>query len=135
MNRNTALRLAAAVVVGAALVYVLTQGTGSDPEPAVAVTVPELSDVALAGETLFDQNCAECHGDNAAGTDQGPPLVHDIYEPDHHADISFVLAAQRGVRAHHWRFGDMPPQPEVSEEEVQRIVQYVRELQRANGVF
>jgi hypothetical protein len=44
-----------------------------------------------------------------------------------------VLAAHNGVRAHHWRSGNMPPQPLVSELEVKAIVRYVRELQKATG--
>lgn len=101
----------------------------------VAVTVPALSGDALAGEALFDQNCASCHGGNAAGRDgSGPPLVHKIYEPGHHADGAFLLATLRGVRAHHWTFGDMPPVETVSEADVTKIVAYVRALQRANGI-
>ena len=94
----------------------------------------ELSPVAMEGKAVFDDNCAACHGENASGTDQGPPLVHDIYNPGHHADMAFVLAARQGVRAHHWRFGNMPPQPGVTETEVEKVVQYVRELQQANGI-
>ncbi len=59
-----------------------------------------------------------------------PPLVHKIYEPGHHADGAFLLAVSRGVRAHHWPFGDMPPVDGVSQEDVQKIVAYVRALQR-----
>lgn len=89
----------------------------------------------LRGREIFQANCALCHGDAALGTAQGPPLVHLIYEPNHHADAAFVLAALRGVRAHHWGFGDMPPQPQVSREEVTEVVQYVRWLQRQAGVY
>lgn len=101
----------------------------------VAVTVPELSGDALEGEALFARNCADCHGADAAGREGfGPPLVHKIYEPGHHGDGAFFLAAARGVRAHHWTFGDMPPVETVTETEVAKIVAYVRALQRANGI-
>ena len=99
-----------------------------------AVTVPLLSDQARAGREAFDRLCAACHGANAAGSATGPPLVHRVYGPGHHPDVAFVLAAQRGVRAHHWRLGDMPPQPSARADEVELIVRYVRELQRANGI-
>ena len=102
----------------------------------VAVTVPaELSPQAQAGKTAFDANCARCHGTNAAGTDHGPPFVHIIYNPGHHTDQAFFLAAKIGVRSHHWRFGDMPPQPQVSDQQLRDIVAYVRALQEANGIF
>ena len=76
----------------------------------------------------------ECHGIAGTGTDQGPPLVDPIYRPGHHADIAFQMAVERGVRAHHWRFGDMTPIPGLSEEQVQEIVFYVRFLQEAAGI-
>jgi len=101
----------------------------------VAVTVPELTGDALEGEALFARNCADCHGADAAGRNGfGPPLVHKIYEPGHHGDGAFFLAAAQGVRAHHWTFGDMPPVETVTEAEVAKIVAYVRALQRANGI-
>lgn len=84
---------------------------------------------------LFERNCAECHGENAAGSENGPPLVHKIYEPGHHGDAAFYLAARNGVRAHHWNFGNMPPRPDVTEPQIAAIVAYVRELQQANGIF
>lgn len=86
------------------------------------------------GEELFRGHCSACHGVAAVGTDRGPPLVHPVYEPGHHADAAFLLAVRRGVRAHHWGFGDMPPLPEVSQEEVVRIVGYVRWLQHRAGM-
>lgn len=102
----------------------------------VSVQVPILSGKAKAGEALFNANCASCHGTNAVGQEGvAPPLVHKIYEPSHHGDASFLLAAQNGVRAHHWPFGNMPPVKDVSRHEVAQITNYVRELQRANGIF
>jgi len=131
------------LAVAAAAIYVAYQSEQMDPPPTsdggskamVAVTLPaELSDQAIEGQVLFDEHCAACHGANAAGSENGPPFVHKVYEPGHHADVSFLLATQRGVRAHHWKFGDMPPQPEVTPDDVELIVSYVREMQRANGI-
>ncbi|MCC0029757.1 MAG: cytochrome c [Brucellaceae bacterium] len=111
-------------------------GAGNAARPIAEVRVPTLSATATAGEAVFDANCAACHGDNAAGRDgAGPPLVHKIYEPNHHSDAAFFLAARQGVRSHHWPFGNMPPVEGVSDDDVALIVAYVRELQRANGVF
>lgn len=44
----------------------------------VDVTVPELSETAATGQSLFAANCAACHGRNVAGSDEGPPLIHPI---------------------------------------------------------
>lgn len=86
------------------------------------------------GKDLFEQNCSQCHGPAADGSASGPPLVHKIYEPSHHADAAFILAARNGVRAHHWRFGDMPPVEGVTDAVVLEIVAYVRWLQRQVGI-
>ena len=110
-------------------------GASSGGDLPVTVTVPALSEKAQAGEIVFNANCALCHGANAAGTGLGPPLVHKIYEPSHHQDFSFRNAVQNGVQAHHWQFGNMPPAPQVAEDDIERIICYVRELQRANGIF
>ncbi len=107
---------------------------GSDKTSALVVNVPALSATAREGQQLFEANCMACHGKNAAGSEQGPPFINNIYRPNHHADQAFVLAALRGVRSHHWRFGNMPSQPQVNETQMLKIVRYVRELQRANGI-
>ncbi|MCW5636679.1 MAG: cytochrome c [Rubrivivax sp.] len=101
---------------------------------AATVRVPALSPQAVAGRHAFDANCALCHGERGAGTGQGPPLVHDIYNPGHHADESFLRAVRQGVPQHHWPFGDMPALPQVSDAQIADIVRYVRELQQANGI-
>lgn len=99
------------------------------------VRIPTLSDQASAGKRTYDANCASCHGANGAGSKQGPPLVHDIYNPGHHADEAFFRATRLGVPRHHWNFGNMPPQPKVSFEDTATIIKYIRELQRINGIF
>jgi len=112
------------------------QGSGVATGEAMAeVMVPELTGEAKAGEAIFNARCATCHGANAAGQNGvAPPLVHIIYEPNHHSDAAFHLATQRGVRSHHWPFGDMPPVEGVGEADVEKILAYVRTLQRANGI-
>jgi mono/diheme cytochrome c family protein len=102
----------------------------------VSVSLPvQLSDQEQMGNRAYDAVCAACHGVNAQGQEGvAPPLVHRIYEPNHHSDMAFVLAAQNGVRAHHWKFGNMPPVEGVTKADVLNIVAYVRALQRENGI-
>ena len=125
-----------------------TTGTGCTPEPEpqseplpvdevqvllrqiAATSPPEVAE----GKTLFRQNCSVCHGPAGDGTTQGPPLVNIIYEPNHHADAAFILAVRNGVRAHHWRFGDMAPLPDVTDQTVEEIVGYIRWMQRQVGI-
>lgn len=117
-----------------ATLAIVSRTSEESPGVTVQVTPAALSQEAKAGEALFNATCAECHGPNAAGTNLGPPLIHDIYNPGHHSDQAFYLAAANGVRAHHWNYGDMPAQPQVSREEVTQIIRYIRELQEANGI-
>ena len=102
------------------------ESTESNNTQMLSVTRPALSDTALAGESLFNAKCSLCHGANAAGTNQGPPLVDRVYEPGHHPDVSIRVAVRQGVRQHHWQFGNMPPVPSVSEDDVEKIICYVR---------
>jgi len=103
--------------------------------PLANVVVPELDGAAREGEALFNASCASCHGANAAGKEgAAPPLVHKIYEPNHHGDMAFYRAVENGVRQHHWPFGNMSPVLNVSRDDVTTIIAYVRTLQRANGI-
>ncbi|MBV7409406.1 cytochrome c [Maritimibacter sp. DP1N21-5] len=142
-NLVIAILLAVGIV---ALVLVLNAGRGDGTTvrtdvssdavtELVAVSVPELDGQAAEGRLVYVANCAGCHGPNAGGLEgAGPPLVHKIYEPSHHGDMAFYLAAVQGVRAHHWDYGDMPPVTGVTEAEVASIVSFVRALQRENGI-
>jgi mono/diheme cytochrome c family protein len=124
-------------VAVAALIGCVCLGCGDKSDsrpPAVDISAAEVPAQLSEGADLFVMHCAGCHGEAATGTEQGPPLVHRIYEPSHHGDAAFVMAAMRGVRAHHWRFGDMPAVPGITEEEVAAITAYVRWLQRRAGI-
>lgn len=102
--------------------------------PRAPFAPPPTPEALAAGESFFREHCTKCHGTHAVGTDSGPALVHPYYRPAHHADQAFVLALRQGVSAHHWRFGDMPPQPQVPDSQVAPIVAYVRWLQQAAGI-
>ena len=105
----------------------------SEPSPqgAAGPAPAELRD----GEQKFTANCSACHGAGGVGTKQGPPLVHKVYEPNHHGDVAFLRAAANGVKAHHWQFGDMPKIDAVKPDDVEQIVKYVRWLQKQAGIF
>lgn len=142
--RNRLPAIAVIAVLGLGLVVIGWKFVSPSPESRPAsnsvltpgtVKMAALSGRAKAGKTAFDENCAACHGDNATGTEQGPPLLHDTYNPGHHDDKSFLRAVKDGVPRHHWNFGDMPPLPQVSRNETISIIEYVREMQRANGIF
>ena len=126
-------------------VCLLFWGCSENGSNAQSVSASSPADLAAAekplpvelkeGEAKFQNFCSQCHGLQGKGTDQGPPLVHKIYEPNHHADMAFQRAAAQGVRAHHWKFGNMPKIEGVVPEDVTQIIGYIRWLQRQAGIF
>lgn len=131
---NIKMIAALAVVIAAAYAaWSLFSGPSKAGEETTSIIIPEFSQIAQSGQIAFEENCAACHGINAAGTDKGPTFLHAFYKAGHHGDLSFENAAKRGVRAHHWRFGDMPPVEGITDAEIRWIVKYVRDLQAANG--
>lgn len=139
------------LITGAALVAVVAAGLWwtFQPEPETAasaageegaalvdVLLPaELTANAQIGETIYQSQCADCHGINAVGqAGVAPPLVHIIYEPSHHADEAFQRAVSVGVQQHHWSFGNMPAVEGLTRGDVAMVVDYIRELQQANGI-
>lgn len=122
-----------------AMAMVMTAGAARAARaeaPLAEVQLPgTLGPEATIGQTIYTAKCAACHGESAAGrAGTAPPLIHRIYEPSHHGDEAFQRAAAQGVRAHHWRFGDMPPVKGLTRGDVAMIVAYIREVQRANGI-
>ncbi len=96
--------------------------------------IPDFSTLALDGKKIFQENCVQCHGETALGTDLGPPLLHPFYRPGHHNDAALRRAIKKGVMPHHWAFGPMPAIETVKDEEIPKLVLFIRELQRANGI-
>lgn len=89
---------------------------------------------AIRGQRVFIQNCSSCHGLQALGTKQGPPLIDDIYRPSHHSNLSFHWAVKNGVTQHHWHFGNMPPIPQVNPEQTADIALWIRKRQQKAGI-
>ncbi len=129
-----ALALTGFAIIAAPLATSLSYADDVEGHKSVKVNVPKLGQIERLGKSDFEDNCAACHGENAAGTSNGPSFIDPIYRPAHHPDAAFVRAATKGVQAHHWNFGNMPVPGEIKKYELARIIAYVRALQRANGV-
>lgn len=121
------------ILVGTIALAAFVACDSSQPKPAVGkgTLPPELQ----AGEAKFNANCSACHGQQGKGTQVGPPLVHKIYEPNHHGDAAFQRAAAVGVKAHHWEFGNMPKIDTVTTADVDEIIRYIRWQQQQAGIF
>jgi len=122
--------LGVAVAAGAVYFFI-----APDDANGQEVVIPALSQSGARGQVAYGKFCASCHGDKIDGTDKGPPLMHPVYNPGHHGDASFVNATRQGAKGHHWPFGDMKPVEGVSDTELAEIIRFVREVQKANGLF
>lgn len=89
---------------------------------------------AANGAAVYEQSCASCHGSDLRGTDRGPSHLSQVYEPGHHPDVAFRAAIAEGARAHHWRFGDMPPVGGLDDAEVAAVIAFIREQQELHGL-
>ncbi|MBT8203455.1 MAG: cytochrome c [Acidimicrobiia bacterium] len=120
------------VLAAAVLVVLILAGCGGTGAAESSLT-PQNEELTEQGETLYQANCARCHGTDLRGTSQGPSMLSEVYVPGHHADAAFLIAVQRGSAQHHWRFGDMPAVEGLSTDDVGAIVAFVRETQRIQG--
>ena len=120
------------------LIIVLTAGTLWDREKIsikASPKIPELSTAGKLGRVLVNTQCAECHGEDGTGySRKGPPLLHPMYReevfPDHH----FKRVIREGRRQRAWQFGPMPAQPQLSDEDINNILAFVREVHNETGV-
>lgn len=124
-------RIQKRVVLAVTFMVILAACTATGTE--ATDTTPLDETLVSAGADLYQASCAQCHGADLRGTDQGPSHLSIVYEPNHHGDIAFLLAVQQGARSHHWSFGDMPAIQGLTPEDVEAIVAYIRDQQRIEG--
>jgi mono/diheme cytochrome c family protein len=135
--------VSAALVVTAALLYtslvLAERQTGSPykhqndpslydelakaPEKARAKPNPfeKDSDAISAGANLFDQHCAECHGDDARGAKKGPSLLVDQVQNAEPGALFWLLTngvVRRG----------MPVWSKLPEPQRWQLVSYIKSL-------
>ena len=115
-----------------ALTFVLSACGGDDP-----VAAPPESVVPLAadadGASVYQARCASCHGEDLRGTDKGPSQLSIVYEPNHHRDESYRSAIRNGVAQHHWGFGNMPAVEDITDDQIERVITYIRTQQQELG--
>lgn len=117
------------LIAGLATTLLAQQTIFNDP------VEPAMSEKLNLGKMNYEAYCASCHGKTARGTDKGPTFISKIYHPGHHGDGAFYIAPKKGARAHHFKFGDMPPVEGVNDTQLGTIIEYVRAVQQANGLF
>jgi len=84
---------------------------------ASAATSPTLEGEARRGHSLFDHNCAHCHGNDARG-DEGPSL-YDLNKTD--ARIARIV--REGIKGEMPKFG-----AKLNDADIQALIAYLRTL-------
>jgi mono/diheme cytochrome c family protein len=96
---------------------------------------PPVSSLSVQhGGLAFAEECAGCHGRLARGTARGPDLIHPDYGPSARSDAQFRRAIREGRRARRGGYADMPPAANLSERNLDRMITFLREIQRVNGI-
>jgi mono/diheme cytochrome c family protein len=132
-NTTTQWRTVALVIVAAFLIAACNNTSSPTTEAGDTGIAPQDPELVEVGAELYQANCADCHGTDLRGTDQGPSHLSIVYEPNHHGDGAFLLAIQRGTPAHHWPYGNMEPVEGLTNNDITAIIAYVREQQRLHG--
>lgn len=97
--------------------------------------IPELSELAQHGRKVINARCAECHGvDGTGGSKKGPPMLHPMYREAVYPDYHFKRVVREGKAEKNWRFGPMPAIPDISDDDLDAVVAFVREVQKATNV-
>lgn len=102
---------------------------GDDLSGASLAPIP----VGADGAAVYEARCASCHGDDLRGTDKGPSQLSIVYEPNHHGDDTYRSAIRNGVPQHHWGFGDMPAIEDISDDQIELVIAYIRSQQETLG--
>jgi len=93
------------------------------PEKAVSRVNPLANDpeAVAAGQKLFGQHCAECHGDNAQGANKGPSLHADPVQKATPGTLFWTLTNGQVRKG-------MPVWSKLPEPQRWQIVSYVKSL-------
>ena len=70
----------------------------------------------------------------ADGTARGPDLIRQEYGAEAFDDARILRAVSDGAPQRRWHYGAMPPVTSVAGPEVDAIITFLRELQRAQGI-
>ncbi len=117
------------VIVAISLSVAISACAGDDTATAPLEPIPAEAD----GAVIYQARCASCHGEDLRGTDEGPSQLSIVYEPNHHGDDAYRAAIRNGVPQHHWGFGNMPAVEEITDDQIELVIGYIRSQQETLG--
>jgi mono/diheme cytochrome c family protein len=85
--------------------------------PAIKADPANPGEDAKLGQSLFERNCAHCHGDDARG-DEGPDL-HNLKK----SDMRITKVVTQGIKGEMPAFG-----AKLKDEDVKALIAYLRTL-------
>ena len=90
-------------------------------------TVPE---EYRAGQIIFHQVCANCHGPDAMGGNKAPKLIQNRFNPENFSNGKIARTILNGSSS-----GAMPSQKDkLSDEEIRQVIKYIRYSQKMSGL-
>ena len=125
-------RVLAALASTIAISLAIAACGGDDIDSTTPTTLVPLAADA-DGATIYEARCASCHGADLRGTDTGPSQLSIVYEPGHHGDDSYRSAIRNGAQQHHWGFGDMPAVENITDDQIETVIAYIRGEQQRLG--
>ena len=118
-----------ASILSIAVALALASCGGDDTNTTAVIPLAADAD----GATAYEARCASCHGTDLRGTDTGPSQLSIVYEPNHHGDEGYRSAIRNGAPQHHWDFGDMPAISDITDEQIEAVIAYIRGEQQRLG--
>ena len=91
-----------------------------------------LSEPAIAGMRRFGDNCSECHGTQAEGTERGPELLSRSYSKNFKDSEAFHSAIGKQIPAHRQFIpgADDDPEASVDFNTLEKMGKFLREARR-----
>ncbi len=86
--------------------------------------IVDSAEAKAAGQLLYDDHCAKCHGDDAAGRGKRPSLLTDRVQNDATAGDLHWLLVNGSLRK------GMPSWSRLPDQQLWQIVSYVKSLKR-----
>ena len=87
------------------------------------------------GYAIYQNNhCQQCHGNKLQGNELGPPLLFELYKKGTHNKRRLHKSISLGSKKNHWPFGDMPAYPNLTVQEVDSLIDYIRDSIKANKI-
>lgn len=125
LAKVTALFTASALFTVTALI---TGCSGSEGSSATTTATPDVA----AGEQVYADRCAACHGRDFQGSAQAPSHLEPYFAPDNTSDEDYRNAVRNGAETAEFDYNSMPAL-NLSDQEITDVIAYIRSVQVERG--